>query len=244
MVNKMNEQTTVKDNSILEMEEYLGKLDPKAKKNVEIVTKYDLGQDFMLRVDLKTPGTFTPNMPISAAKAEDRTSPRICVAPDLLSCFLGYAQVGYDFHDYSPRYSYDISKLPFDVCLKPNNKLVFDSEFTNEHWLVAYNRSSYRVKGEVVGKVHICEITYTLSPTGKGNDAHVKGYVEIRSGHSIRILPGKTLDSGYYEFKFERSNSKIPVVKKITKEKFDEVLSPFKHKLTLEGMTPPSWVNW
>lgn len=238
----MTSETELKH--LKEMEVFFGRLDPKVKKNAQVVTKESLGQDYMLRIDTKAPKQFTPYMPFSAGKTEDRTTPRVCVSTSLLDCFLGYASVSEDFHGDNHQYSYDITKIPFDVCLKPNEKLVYDALLTNEHWLVPYNQDSYRIKGSVIGKVHVVSITYEPAKDSSGNHTCVKAYVELNGEHPVKLLPDKSVSKGHYIFTFENNGNIQATVRKISKSEFDAVIKPIGHKLQLESFKPPTWVTW
>ncbi len=105
---------------------------------------------------------YIPQISRRAAPSEDRTTPRVTVAPSLQGCLVGYntlssladTPVAKDKKGLRPYlgglYIYEIA---FDVALKPNEKLVFDAGISGECWLLPYDKEHVQYTGKCVGKI-------------------------------------------------------------------------------------------
>ena len=186
--------------------------------NSKIVSAEDIKQDYMLHIDKQTPAVFVPRLPKSAAKSENDTTARITVAPNLVGCMIGYARIEADVTGGTSkdkvektqfRGGYDICELPFKHCLFPNEKLVFDSQRSEEHWLVSYNKETLEYKPTKVGKLFISKITYE-AVTGKEPVARFEIYIEVNKEGGFMFSPGIYLDKGFYRttVSFDRENDK------------------------------------
>jgi len=139
---------------------------PVVQENVKIVSNKDLGQDYHLHIDKNLVKKFIPMMPKSASSAENASAPRVTVAPTLLGCMIGYFRCVSDFMDGSGEHikgdpyrgGYVIVALPFTHSLKPNNKLCFDAERSDEHWLVNYSKDNVDYPSIEIGKLFITEV--------------------------------------------------------------------------------------
>lgn len=186
--------------------------------NSKIVSAEDIKQDYMLHIDKQTPTVFTPRMPASAAKSENDTVARITVAPTLVGCMIGYARIESDVTEGTDkdkvektqfRGGYDIRELPFKHCLFPNEKLVFDAQRSQEHWLVSYNKETLEYKPSKVGKFFVSKITYE-TVTGKVPVARFEIYIEVHKEGGFKFSPNIYLDKGFYRatVSFDRETDK------------------------------------
>lgn len=179
----------------------------KVQTNARIVSAEEIDQDYMLHIDKKTPTKFVPMMPRSAAKNEDNTAARITVAPNLIGCLIGYARSEDDFLEGTDKLSikhtefrggYDICELNFKHCLYPNEKLVFDSPRSQEHWLVSYNKSTLEYKPTKIGKMFVSKITYE-SRSGKPPVPTFELFIECHKEDGIKFSPNIHLHKGFYK---------------------------------------------
>lgn len=115
-----------------EMKVYISLLNPKARKNLEVVNSTEMTLPYMLHIDKVPPKAFIPQMPRRAADSEDNTVARVTVADTLVGRLIGYSDAYYDFLNEDSS-GYIISALDYRECLRPNNNLVYDAEATNEH---------------------------------------------------------------------------------------------------------------
>lgn len=181
---------------------YLAIQNNKVKNNTTEV-KADELFPFMLHIDKKAPVKFIPMMPRRAAPSEDNTIPRVTVADTIIGCIMGYANSVYDFYDTKDEAGYYISKIKFNYCLQPNNKLVYDAEKTGEHWLIGYNKESLSYKTEQIGKIFLNKIITTKRnvKNGKPQDKYphldeLIIYIELQE--KIKLNYNEYLDKGYY----------------------------------------------
>ena len=182
----------------------------KVQQNVTIVTPKDLPgeQPFLLHIspDSKLK-EFTPVIGMRQADNEDRTVPRATCSPYILGCIIGYANTVYDFHMKSPTGSKEdkgykggwyIYKSEFKACLRPSQKLVYDANFSDEHWLVTYSEDTVTFPVQAAGKIFFHSVTY-VNRNDKLPKAEVKMYIEIYKGEKILFSHRKALTEGYYE---------------------------------------------
>lgn len=90
---------------------------------------------------------FIPSVTRRTAKNEDRSMPRVSVAPSLLGCFIGYV-IGWDAF-YWPEQKgkkllqdWVVYGFETPYALKPNVKLLYDQKLSDEHWLVGYSQDT------------------------------------------------------------------------------------------------------
>ena len=182
-----------------EFQQFVSLQAAQVKSNVEVVTPESLGQEFFLHIAPAAPVWFIPRMPYAAALSENITTPRITVSDHLLGCMNGYARVVKDFHSTDLKHVYKLNMFLFRYALKPSPKLVFDADFSNEHWLVTYNTATRRYKAVEIGEVKTVAMNYT---TGDKNEVYgvVTFYVYIATSVDVRLTPNLTVSKGYYRF--------------------------------------------
>lgn len=176
------------------------------QKECVVVNSEELGQNFMLHIDKKTPNVFVPQMPRSAALSEDNTTPRISVSSNLLGCLIGYARGDNDFFNGTTkrfvsqtgyRGGYEINEIEFTHCIKPNDRIVFDSSRSLEYWLVNYNKETIEYKSRQIGKVFISSIT-SVACVGDEPSSLLTIYIEHSKIDGINFTPNNFLKPGHY----------------------------------------------
>lgn len=148
------------------------------RRKVRIVTPDVLGQTHMLHISKDpTIKVFKPNVTRRAAHREDRSVPRVCVAPSLVACMYGYSSILYEYsNDINTTYysgdknvkwngGWVIYGLPYHVALFPNEQLVPQGPSSDEHWLVTYDENSAQFKPVMMGDFYVESVMQT----------HVKG---------------------------------------------------------------------
>lgn len=189
------------------IEDYLDTLSDRVSRNVEIVTPDELGQQQLLHISTNTNiKSFVPIIGTKQALSEDRTVPRVCTAPTLLGCMIGHAAVEWITHDNAPGEKLDGTKykggfviygIPFEYSLKPNNKLVYDSSVTDEHWLVSYSKETAQYLPTKLGKFFIRSITY-IARGDKPPVSEWVFYVEVSAEEGIHFSKNIFMEKGYY----------------------------------------------
>ena len=232
----------------------------KVQTNARIVSAEELGQDYMLHIDKKTPAKFVPMMPRSAATSEDNTSARVTVAPNLIGCFIGYARAEDDFFEGTYKEfiketgfkgGYEICELKFDYCIKPNRKLVFDSPESMEHWLVSYNKKTLEYIPVKIGKIFVSRISYRAM-WGGVPDYTFELYIEVNREKGIPFSPKIYLDRGYYRadvvrnWKEHAESAKEEerfTVEPISKEEYNKAKQLSAAMLSHQDKVP-KYLNW
>lgn len=216
------------------MENFLSLLPDKVKKGVKVVTAAELGMDHLLHIS--TNGKikeFIPFITQRSVDSEDRSVPRVCTAPTLLGCLIGYGIASDDF--LNPPESRDSYKggwyiygLPFEKAIKPAPSLLEDQRCGDEHWLVTYNTDTRVYAPVMIGKCFYKEIT----ALGVSNDIpirRVKMLVEIAADIPVKLGASITLTKGYWEIEGDEpvlksdswKNDKAYTVTEIDKETYN-----------------------
>lgn len=192
------------------------------QKNSKIVSAKEIGRNYMLHIDKNMPKSFVPRMPTSAASSENAHCSRITVGSTLLDCLLGYARADDDFITSGMgaaekfRGGYDICTLEFDHCLKPNSKLVYDADLTNEYWLVSYRPDLIQYKPKLIGKIFLDSVTYKLISGKKTPVALFTAYVSHNKAEGIPYTPNLFLEAGEYRItgalNFENDHPEIQCI--------------------------------
>lgn len=243
-----------------DLEDYLEQLSDKVQRNVEIVTPESLGQNFMLHISMNTNiREFVPLIGRRQSPAEDRTVPRVCVAPSLLGCFIGYGDTESNFLSFKPgqktplgdtwKGGWKIYALPFEAALKPSGRLLFDTKHSDEHWLVAYNKDSAVYTPEAAGKAFYRVIQY------KPNSDHAplaEGtlYVEVSKAEGIHFSQNHFLKKGYWAVEGPTPKhasltwtDRVYTVRAIDKQEYYSAKAAAADLLSLTEQAP-AYLNW
>lgn len=222
------------------------------KKNVKVVTPDSLGQDFLLHIDSPpVPKVFIPRMPSSADITENPHVPRITVSDTLIGCMLGYTRIEGDF--FSQHNGWIISKFDFNYALSVNKKMVFDAEYSNEHWLVTYNKNTIEYKPIPIGKFFIYKISYVANEQEPNGDEFIDIYLELHGDDTVKINKDISLTAGFYIMsirrrivdvrKYLRDYTDIKI-KKINQQKYIEVKSIAVSMLDNNSINIPLFTKW
>lgn len=232
----------------------------RVQANSKIVSVDQLGQDYMLHMDKQMPGKFIPMLSRRAGGSEDNTTPRVTVAPNLIGCWIGYASAEDDIlkgtdkedFDYTKfKGGYEICELKFKHCLYPNKKLVYDSERSQEHWLVSYNKETLEYKPKKIGKVFASRVTYNAT-SGQLPEATFELYIEVQKEGGIKFSPKIHLDKGFHRAFVTFDNKENPgSVKEEDRFKVEAIgIGEYKkHKqlsaaLLSHSDKVPKYLNW
>ena len=179
------------------------------QRNATIVTPENSGYRHMLHISKDTGiREFEPIIGMRQSKTEDRTVPRVTVAPFLLGCFIGYAAGQYDFLDGSEKSTkkstsndfkggYKIYGFEYQACLKPNGRLVYDADRSCEHWLVTYSSETAKYQPIEMGKVFIRAIEF-FARSGDAPEKEVTAYVEVVHPDGVQLTPKNVLAKGFW----------------------------------------------
>lgn len=230
-------QTHQKENmSNEQFQAFFKSLTPKVQKNLKVVEPKDLKQNFLLHVSSqKLSGKkLIPRIGHSQAHQEDRTVPRVCGSPHLFGCYVGQGCLEWNTYTFDPARGnvesgkYYIYTLDFDMCLEPNNHLVYDQEVTDEHWLVSYSPETQEFVPVQVGRMFVKELRIVPVPD-KRPLRYLTLMVEVSNDKGFLFDREIHLKKGYYELRnvpgTENSDlmdhSKVEVVE-ISKSEFNE----------------------
>ena len=196
------------------------------RRNATILSHKDLGQEYMLHISHKNMEgeKYQPWIGARQGITEDRTVPRITVAPYLIGCIHGYAEALYSFIEQGNKGIFYIHKIPFTHCLKPTTRLVYDADLTDEHWLVRYNKETTFYYPKLVGKFIVSGVQ--LDPSGKTNKFNLNLVLD-KITEEFLILPGVACkqERSELEFPYDTCTADILANKSYRLKKSDSNLS-------------------
>jgi hypothetical protein len=190
---------------------------------------------------------FVPNVSRRTAGKEDRSVPRVSVAPTLKGCLIGYVS---DLNDFSSDWSdwkggWYIYGFENETVLRPNKSILFDAEETGECWLVPYSKEKWNYPSNLIGKFFYRQVTTTaLSDKKNTRLYHIQMILEISDG-SIKFDEDNVLDKGFYRIEFERSFNfeqyDLLEIDKLSSSEWTKLKGLHADKLSFQE--PPS-LNW
>lgn len=140
--------------------------------------------------------------------SEDRTMPRICCAPSLYGCVLGYQTMTEDYINQSQpteknpnskwKNGYRIYHIPYEYGIRPSTALVPDVEQTDETWLISYSPQTRQYNPVEVGNFFASQITI-VNRSGKKPFAMSTLYVEVSYDPGIHFSKNIFLKKGYWK---------------------------------------------
>lgn len=242
------------------IEHLLETLPERVSRNVQVVTPESLGQDYLLHISTDVGiRKFEPFISTRAANTENRNIARVCTAPTILGCYLGYGDDEFDFmnmttqpgavqyRDYKG--GYKIYALPFKAALKPNARLVYDSKNSDEHWLVSYNDSTKAFVPEAAGKLFVSSVEYTArqdqTPEGTATI-----YLEITRELGLHFSKRHFLAKGFWKITgpvgrntFAWTDDKRHTVESVSKSEYQSKKNLSAVLLGFEDKAP-SFSSW
>lgn len=199
---------------------------------------------------------FVPAVSQRTTKSEDRTIPRVCTAPHLFGCFVGYSSA---FADYFHRISdlwkggYYIYALPAVLALEPSKKLLPDVKSTDERWLVGYDDAHRAIKPTIVGKCFIHSLQMVGMDESRRTDFTI--YLEFTGGtldnsvvlDELAFSRTQQLKPGYYKIQVCNNadtvywNSEHISITQIPKADYQKAKTITAGLLSFEGGPSATW---
>lgn len=201
----------------MELSAWLSQQNRSIRQNAKVVT---LPQAYHISNSDKIK-RFIPQIGFRQADSEDRTIPRVCCSPNLVGAIVGHAAVSMNTIDswFDKKLAeVSIYQMPFKEYIRPNTKLVYDADASEEHWVVPNDPSTVSFKAPLVGKFIMYKtgdifdrgmwlyetelIVYSEQPLCIHKDIYQKGYFKISLELNLKLN------------KFD--GVKTPIVKEIT----------------------------
>ena len=228
------------DTSIEEMKEQLKLCSDAVIKNTKIITPGEIGQNYLLHISISKISEFIPYHSRISASSEDNTIPRVYTSPTLGGCVIGFSTSDYLTTNLIPNEvkgqdknkelnsnvkgiyygGLYIHKIPFDVALKPNKKLVFDAKETDETWLITYNENTRKFPATIIGKMIVSKLE-TIPRLGKLPTNLNTFLVEITDEDGIYLSKGTLLSKGYWKISVNLNTTEM-FSEKINKAEFEK----------------------
>lgn len=197
---------------------------------------------------------FIPFVTRRASNKENVSVPRVSTAPTIMGCLIGYmaswsdiAWPGDKIKSKKFKNGWYLYELSYEYCIKPNKKLLFDQENSDEHWLVTYTPETREYRSTIVAKLFYAEMKI-LPRTGKYPEHHVQLVVEVMREGGVRLGGDKVLDKGIWviegplpEDPADWSNIKPYTVNKIGYGEYAKLKGLSADMLSLN---PPAAFKW
>lgn len=194
-------------NDMLDIQDWMKLQTHKVKSNIAVVDNTEGKGPPLYHITYdRDPGKFTPIIGHRQAYSEDRSVPRICVSSTIVGTILGHSAFEdksvelevnkKDGHGVVYHGGFYLFEFPYKVAVRPNEKLVYDQDVSDEHWLVTYNKDTVYYKPELVGVVIPTEISTTLSASKKPQTSVIY-YIKVDK--DIPFSKTKVLSPGFYK---------------------------------------------
>lgn len=220
----------------MELNEWLAMQSRQVKANAEIV---NLPQTYHISENAKIKN-FVPMIGDRQAPSEDRTVPRVCCSESIYDAIKGHAAVSNSMIGGWSRGKieiFNVYEFAFNEYIKPNKKLVFDADVTNELWVVPYSPKTTYFKAAIVSKFTMSD--YALS-FNEGQSEETVTFVGV-TDKPVLVGNGVYINGGFelvISFKGAANSDKfyndmeIVELRKVSPSKFDKLISRINKKLT------------
>lgn len=219
----------------MQLSEWLNQQAPRVRSNCKIVN-VDYAYHISANQKIKR---FMPMIGTRMADTEDRTIARVCCAATLIDAIRGHSEVAWEQLDAWFNGQFDefaIYQMPFTEYIKPNSKMVYDADVSNELWIVPNDATTVSFKAPVVGYFMLEEYARTV---GAGYDAMEIKYV-VRTQTPIVLDVGDVVD-GYYRITVTSKNKinqpqwmsplTITAIDRISASSYNAVVNKIKRNL-------------
>ncbi len=255
------------------MERYLSNFSEPLVQELRIVQQKDHEVPLMLHISMDTQlKSLVPRIGARQMASEDRTMPRVCCAPTLYGCILGYQCLVDDYvHQVQPsevtpdgqtspnkqvskwRNGYKIYHIPYEYGVLPSNKLVPDVDQTDETWLVNYSPETRQYVPVEAGHFFAGEITI-MNRTGKKPIAITTLFIEVKIPQGLHFSKNHFLHPGYWRVEGKtvdyqtwmatswKNDDNFHIVP-LTADEFYAQKRAHADMLSLEEK-PPVWAGW
>jgi hypothetical protein len=231
------------DVEVEKLKTYLTTAYPTLKKKVTVEFHENL---FHISKDPKIK-SFIPSVSRRTGGKEDRSVPRVSVAPTLKGCLIGYVSDLYDFGSDWGEWNggWYIYGFRNETALRPDKSILYDAEESGECWLVPYSKEKWKYPSKIVGRFFYRQVMTTVFSDKKRTRLyHVQMLLEISEG-SIAFDTENVLEKGYYRITFERSRDfkqfDLLDIQTVTSSEWSTLKGLHADKLSFEE--PPS-IKW
>ncbi len=221
-------------------------LNPNVKKNTTIVLADDKNP-YALHISKIKQKYLTPNISKKSSANEDNTVVRVYVSDNLLGCIIGYYSLIHEsiFNQSTEngfKNIYYLHYIPYNFAIKPNSKLVYDADVTNEYWLIPYNKNTVKYKTDKISEFFVNETTIT--PNSIKDNVIMKNYkltiysyfpIPTITYYSNNDINKPVILKGYYKlymFSSDYMDYKIIGHEEINKSVFEDS----KKQISIENM--------
>ena len=183
-------------------------LGPKGPRLVEIAERALNNQRNLYHVSVDANlKFFYPRVSKKLYPNETTQIPRTSTSPSLIQCILGYGGFYQDtrYRDDNFNGIYHVYCPEWEVAFRPSKSLVGDVKYTDEHWLLYYQKEHYKRPCTHHAEFFVKRISSLL----KGED-HIDEYEVFLKvdKDNFEVLPGKGLKRGFYRLTLQ--NFKTP----------------------------------
>ena len=191
---------------------------------------------------------FIPQVSARTLDDEDVRVPRICTAPTLLACFVGYGALWADFYSgKKDSGKWTIYDFDFELAFLAGKKLLPDQRSTDEHWLITYSKKTGEYRPSKVGLIKA--VACKSRKVGETMVNAIEFVVDIRKD-SIYWSADHELKRGYWHIVVsnwidgntkDRLKSTQHTVTAIDRKQYDQLAG---EKLSMLAFEKPLSADW
>ncbi len=181
------------------IEQWLSLQPTNIRKGIRFDSAETVGPLYHMSLDGNIPA-FIPFVTRRASSKENISIPRVSVAPTIAGCFIGYmgswADISHpDVKNKKHKNGWYLYQIPYEYCITPDTKLLFDQKNSDERWLVTYSPETRKYPAEIVAKMFYASMTI-VPKTGDYPEYRARLLIEVLAGHSVKLGGDRTLEAG------------------------------------------------
>lgn len=189
------------------VKEYLCGFNEIVRDNTTVVSRNDLGQEFLYHISTNPKiDKFVPSLTQRAQEGEDRSVPRVSTAPSILGCIMGYIK---DREDWTLGREGDpwqdgwyIYGFSHNHSVRPSDEILPGASATGEHWLVPYDQEAWEYPADIIGSYYYRQVhEYQLNGE---KVTHIEAMFLIEFNGVVRFSKDLVLTPGYWSVTFKR----------------------------------------
>lgn len=218
---------------------YVAGFSPVVQKNVTLVEPRPL---MHISINAKI-SKFVPALSRRTAKVEDRSVPRVSVAPTVVGCLAGYMADLSDF-EYGPDKEYKggwyIYSFQGHPSLRPQPKILYDADITDEHWLVPFRPDLWVYPADIAGKFFYSKLSMRWENKVLFYDTDL--VFEVYPGRTIQADTDVLLSEGFWALSATRG--KLGSARNVRRIKAGEYAELKGLTATLLAYEEPASAQW
>lgn len=149
---------------------------------------------------------FEPRFSTKTYPGENAQIPRTSTSPSIGQCLQGYGPIhnennqgGWGKKEQREKWNgvYHVYEPLWQMAFKPDEKLVGDVKWSDEHWLLYYKPEHYRRPASIVAQFFLHSLTTRYKGKQQVHDLTI--YIKVNGAKGVDLSPSIHLSKGFYK---------------------------------------------